>query len=80
MNKKTELLASLRNTCSVCEVLDLVPDATEHVEGFICIAVERSCPYHGKYLDLPDLLSNRFSIEVLKILEDRDGSNNTNQD
>lgn len=56
-----------------CKLMDTTPKfSREYIEGFIYVEVSKECTLHGKYLDLPDVLSNRFSIEIFKILEEKE--------
>lgn len=62
-----------KQKCTVCKLWDNTPTGANHIEGFIVLEVERACPLHGHYLDFKDILSNRFSIEIVKIIEDNNG-------
>lgn len=53
-----------------CKLIDTTPKfSREYIEGFIYVEVNKDCTIHAKYLDLPNIQSDRFSIEIFNILE-----------
>ncbi len=56
----------------ICKTINKTPlKAEEHIEGFISMEVDKNCRRHKEYLSLPGIPSNEFSIELIKILEDK---------